>query len=173
MWQGRPLASSSAFLSPSERWPLIQAELSEQAHMADVWSNAGSEKPPSMAEVRTLQAFASRSAVGWCKIAFVHNAQHLSAETANALLKLVEEPPPGFYTVLLAAADTFLPTLRSRLTPVSYGVPVAEGAATQWAAVLSGLELSDPASRRLATQLLFWYPSVHAGVRSGTVLDAF
>jgi hypothetical protein len=172
-WQGRSLAASTAFLSPSQRWPLIQSDLADQLHLADTCTVGSMEKPPTMAEIRSAQAFASRSAVGAFKLICILHADQLSAETANALLKLVEEPPPGLYVVLLAAVDRFLPTLRSRLSVVSDGVAVAEGTAAQWATILSSLDLADPAQRQLASQLLFWYPLVHTGVRSGTVLDAF
>lgn len=47
--------------------------------------------------------------------------EYLSATCANRLLKIIEEPPPGYHFVLLAQRrDMILPTIRSRCVITSY-----------------------------------------------------
>ncbi|MGH7240016.1 MAG: hypothetical protein ACREHG_08110, partial [Candidatus Saccharimonadales bacterium] len=58
------------------------------------------------------------------QVAIVRDAQRMSIEAQNALLKLLEEPPPG--TVLILTADNaqaLLPTVRSRLQTISVALP--------------------------------------------------
>jgi DNA polymerase III subunit delta' len=71
-----------------------------------------------------LRSAASRPAMGRRKVFVIGDAEALvpqesSPEAANALLKLLEEPPADT-TVILTAADpgVLLPTIRSRLLPV-------------------------------------------------------
>lgn len=78
-----------------------------------------------LAHVQVLRRLAyTRPAVARRKIFIVGDAEQLvsqeaSPEAANALLKLLEEPPPDT-TFLLTTADpeALLPTLRSRLLPI-------------------------------------------------------
>jgi DNA polymerase-3 subunit delta' len=78
-----------------------------------------------LAHVQVLRRIASaRPAMGNRKVFVVGNAEALvpqeaSQEAANALLKLLEEPPADT-SVLLTASDpeSLLPTIRSRLLPV-------------------------------------------------------
>jgi DNA polymerase-3 subunit delta' len=57
--------------------------------------------------------------------------QEASPEAANALLKLLEEPPPDTTVILTAAdPDSLLPTIRSRLLPVRVrSLPIRDVAA--------------------------------------------
>jgi DNA polymerase III subunit delta' len=78
-----------------------------------------------VAHVQTLRRFATaRPAMGRRKIFLVGDAEALvpqeaSPEAANALLKVLEEPPADTTFILTAAdPDSLLPTLRSRLLPV-------------------------------------------------------
>lgn len=71
-----------------------------------------------------LRSASTRPAMGHRKVFIVGDAEALvpqeaSPEAANALLKLLEEPPADT-TVILTAADpaVLLPTIRSRLLPV-------------------------------------------------------
>jgi len=67
-------------------------------------------------EVRALIDWTTRtSARGRGKVAVLHPAQALNPQAANALLKTLEEPPPGT-RLLLSCADParLLPTVRSR-----------------------------------------------------------
>jgi DNA polymerase-3 subunit delta' len=52
---------------------------------------------------------------GHRKVAIIDDADRLNEEGANALLKTLEEPPPGSVLLLIAASmDRILPTIRSR-----------------------------------------------------------
>jgi DNA polymerase III subunit delta' len=67
-------------------------------------------------EVRALIDWAFKTASrGRAKVAVLHPAEALNPQAANALLKTLEEPPPGT-RLILSAADpaALLPTLRSR-----------------------------------------------------------
>ena len=55
------------------------------------------------------------------RIAVIDDAQTMTREAANALLKTLEEPPPGSILFLLTpSADAILPTIRSRCQPVTF-----------------------------------------------------
>ncbi len=58
------------------------------------------------------------------KVILIENAQQLTTEAQNALLKLLEEPPL-FVSIFLCAttAETFLPTVLSRCTIISLNTP--------------------------------------------------
>ena len=58
---------------------------------------------------------AMRSFYGGRKVAIIDDADDLNEEGANALLKTLEEPPPGSVLILVGtSADKQLPTIRSR-----------------------------------------------------------
>ena len=78
-----------------------------------------------LAQVQTLRKMAaSRPALGGRRLFLIGDAellapQEATTEAANALLKLLEEPPAETTIVLTAAEpDGLLPTLRSRVLPV-------------------------------------------------------
>ena len=70
----------------------------------------------SIAEVRALQERVSRTAIeGGRKSVLIADAERLTTEAANALLKTLEEPPSDTTLVLTASsADVLLPTIVSR-----------------------------------------------------------
>lgn len=78
-----------------------------------------------MGSVRLLQRRASLTAsAGGARVVILGDAERLivqegQQEAPNALLKLLEEPPPGM-TIVLTAADArrLLPTILSRVVPV-------------------------------------------------------
>ena len=78
--------------------------------------------------VRALHRRAQmRPAMGRAKVFLVGDAERLvpqasSQEAANAMLKVLEEPPPDTYFVLTAAEPSaLLPTIRSRLVQLRVG----------------------------------------------------
>jgi DNA polymerase III subunit delta' len=79
----------------------------------------------SMASVRLLQRQASLTSVeGGRRVFILGDAERLipqesSQEAANALLKLLEEPPPGsLFLLTTVESRRLLPTMRSRAVPV-------------------------------------------------------
>jgi DNA polymerase-3 subunit delta' len=109
-----------------------------------------------VAHVQTLRRYATaRPAMAQRKIFILGDAEYLvpqeaSPEAANALLKILEEPPADTTFILTAAdPDALLPTIRSRVLPVrirSLPVDVVER-------VLIDKISADPKSARLAAHL--------------------
>lgn len=117
-------------------------------------------------EIRGILGTASRRpSTGRCRVVIIEDADRLTERAANALLKLVEEPPPS--TVFLLCAPSVDPediaiTLRSRCRHVALVTPTVEEIAqvlvnegeiapaeAHWAAAVSGGHVGR--ARRLAT----------------------
>lgn len=63
-----------------------------------------------------------RPSCGRAKVFVIVEAERLSDEAQNAMLKTLEEPPPQSYLILLAGSpDAMLATTRSRCQQVSFG----------------------------------------------------
>jgi DNA polymerase III subunit delta' len=98
-------------------------------------------------EVRGLIDWSQKtSARGQGKVAVLHPADSLNVQSANALLKTLEEPPVGT-RLLLTCADParLLPTVRSRCQHVQLPAPAPEVAAA-W---LVSQGLADPAQAKV------------------------
>ena len=67
-------------------------------------------------DVRRISAFMSLTpAEGGWRVAIVDGAEEMNQSSANALLKILEEPPPRAMLLLVCAAPgRLLPTIRSR-----------------------------------------------------------
>ncbi len=67
-------------------------------------------------DIRGLQRLANLPPYeGKCKVFIIDDAEYLSTEAANSLLKILEEPPPRVVWLLLAAEEEYLlPTIISR-----------------------------------------------------------
>jgi DNA polymerase-3 subunit delta' len=64
---------------------------------------------------RTIQLFQRAAGAGGYRICLVDSAEDLNRSSANALLKLIEEPPPASLFLLVAhRPGLILPTIRSR-----------------------------------------------------------
>jgi DNA polymerase III delta' subunit len=109
----------------------------------------GKAENPEPGTVRHLiSEVALLSVEGGARVAIVEQAHRLNEDAQNALLKLLEEPPPGV-TLILCADDEecLLPTVRSRCVRVRLGsVPIRQ--VETW---LVQLGLADaPTAARLA-----------------------
>jgi DNA polymerase-3 subunit delta' len=84
-------------------------------------------------QIRALESFLNlRSHRGRRRVALVHPAEAMNANSANALLKNLEEPPAGAFFLLLSHRPAGLPsTIRSRCVAVSVGFP-APAVGTGW-----------------------------------------
>ena len=80
-----------------------------------VFKNIGVE------DIRSLgNFFALSSADGLPLIAIIDSADDMNSNAANALLKLLEEPPPNSYLFLVShSLNGLLPTVRSRCTKLN------------------------------------------------------
>jgi DNA polymerase-3 subunit delta' len=83
------------------------------------------------------------------RVAIIDDAHTMTAESANALLKTLEEPPAGSILILLSpSADAILPTIRSRCQPVQFA-PLSDHDVADLL-VAQGSGLSDAEARDLA-----------------------
>ncbi|MPZ59475.1 MAG: DNA polymerase III subunit delta' [Rhizobiales bacterium] len=64
---------------------------------------------------RTVSFFGSTAGEGGWRVCIVDSADELNAPSANALLKMLEEPPPrALFLLVSSAPGRLLPTIRSR-----------------------------------------------------------
>ena len=74
----------------------------------------------SVEDARSLSSFWARTASGSSRVAIIDSADELNTESANAILKLVEEPPPKVLIFLIShQPGKLLRTLRSRCVRLS------------------------------------------------------
>ncbi len=88
-----------------------------------LWVERGTEDTRvRIAQVRALQsALRLRTAEGERRVAVIADAEWLNQEAQNALLRLLEEPPPGTLIVLVARSSAgLLATVRSRCQRVVF-----------------------------------------------------
>jgi len=72
---------------------------------------------------------------GGRRVAIIHPAEDMNSATANSLLKILEEPPPGAVFLLVSHRPArLLPTIRSRCVPVPVPLPEPRTAAAWLAA---------------------------------------
>lgn len=82
-------------------------------------------------QIRGLSEFLSLSShkSDGLRIVVIHPAEGLNAAAANALLKMLEEPPPNVVFILVThQAHKILPTIMSRCQKIDMPVPSTEGA---------------------------------------------
>lgn len=80
------------------------------------------------------------------RVVLIAEADAMTPAAANALLKILEEPPPSVYFILVSSRQRILlPTIRSRCRIIPFGVPDT-AAATAW---LAGAGLERRAERYL------------------------
>jgi DNA polymerase-3 subunit delta' len=86
-------------------------------------------------QVRGLSDFLyTKSHRGRLRVVLVHPAEAMNEDGANALLKGLEEPPPGVVFILVSHRPArLLPTIRSRCVAVPVPIPNRE-VALQWMA---------------------------------------
>ena len=69
-----------------------------------------------ISQIRNVERWLHLAGPEGRKVVLIEHADGLGESSRNALLRLLEEPPPDTYVVLLARrADALIPTLRSRL----------------------------------------------------------
>jgi DNA polymerase-3 subunit delta' len=149
----------ASYSHPDLRWVLPQA-LAEQwlpqpedetdEAEASAAPEADGEGRPARAsreirveQIRALSDFLGIAAYrGGRRVVLLAPAEAMNAIAANTLLKMLEEPPPATFFLLVAdALDDLLPTIRSRCVLVQVPPPAAE-AALPW---LAGQGVARPA----------------------------
>jgi len=108
-------------------------------------------------QIRSLSAFAvSSPQVAARKIAIIDRADQLNINSANALLKTLEEPVSDFVLLLLQESGRpVLPTIRSRCQVLSLSVPSADQAGRWLAAKVAEQESEKrPSAEQMAKSLM-------------------
>ena len=73
---------------------------------------------------REILSFLSLQKVGAARVILIDGPERMNAQTANACLKIIEEPPPATYFVLITPeASLLMPTLRSRAQVIRFAPP--------------------------------------------------
>ena len=113
------------------------ADATEGAEEAEPASGTAAKRTPSkeirIDQIRALESwFNTATHRGGWRVALLYPAQALNVISANALLKVLEEPPPHTVFLLVAdAPDRLLPTLVSRCRRLPLPAPGAQES-LQW-----------------------------------------
>jgi DNA polymerase-3 subunit delta' len=131
------LALASELLS-AEGWPhglLEHPDLWFDATAGNLKIERITTRDADQAEGPTLQHFLSMTAyAGRAKVAVIANAERLTPEAANSLLRILEEPPPGSVICLTTSrpdSERLPNTLRSRCNQILLG-PVDSSTISSW-----------------------------------------
>ncbi len=114
--------------------PHAEAVLKKEDTECLVLQGEGTSGQIAVKRVREMREAIQRSALSTDaagRVLFIYGAQNLNGSSANAMLKIIEEPPEGVLFVLTAtSAATVLPTIRSRCAAYTIApVPTDECAA--------------------------------------------
>lgn len=141
---------------PIEGWETaIQAERAD-VHPADFWRSGSI---PLIADVRSLQRYAATTPVGEIKVAVITAADQWTPVVANALLKLLEEPPTHLRITLYSETAGLLSTISSRVRLDG----AASGGSGPWTSLLNCLRPIVPGNAMLAERLLYMQAATHSG----------
>jgi DNA polymerase III subunit delta' len=93
---------------------------------------------------RALEVFETTSAAGGWRICIIDSAEDLDRASANALLKMIEEPPPNcLFLIVSHVPQRLLPTIRSRCRKLDFS-PLTP-AQVEEAMRATGVEAASPA----------------------------
>ncbi len=129
-------------------------ELSRSGNHGDFrWlePEAGKSRVIKVDQVRQLVEFASKTAsLGRRKVVVMSPADSMNTQAANALLKLLEEPAPDTYIILVCHRLQGLPaTIRSRCQMLKIMMP-EQGECLQWLDKFTGLRSDSEKALNLA-----------------------
>lgn len=165
------LAASTAIITHSDEWGFLITQLADLVHPADFWQES-EDKLLSIDKVRELHYFALKTPTQDVKIAVLKSGNLFQKETVNALLKIVEEPPPHFYIVILSETDYFLPTLSSRLRRLQFKGD-SDTMDSKWQIGLKKAKLDTSLGRERAKRLLYLHALTHATIKPEPIIDSF
>jgi DNA polymerase-3 subunit delta' len=101
---------------------------------------------------RTVSFFGTAAGQGGWRVAVVDTVDDLNAPAANALLKILEEPPPRTLFLVLANAPRMLATIRSRCQKIAVRPP-SDREIVEALVALGLAEGAEPAELELAARL--------------------
>jgi DNA polymerase III subunit delta' len=147
---------------PDLRHLIPQAQALQMGFSVELKTGTKPSQDIRIDDVRALHDyFNTASSRGASRFVVVYPFDHLNLNTANALLKTLEEPPHGLRFILIGErADHLLPTIRSRcqqmylpMPPVRESVQWLETQQVEQAEVVLTLAMNDPfEAHHLATQ---------------------
>lgn len=127
---------------------------------------SGEIKVDQVREVRRRIQSTALSDAG--RVVILYDAQMLNASSGNALLKSIEEPPPGVLFLLTApSAASLLPTIRSRCAVYTLS-PVSEAECAAWLHRMAPAGRRGTASAHIDIGKSGGTASAHAGGAGGT-----
>ncbi|MBU0783201.1 MAG: hypothetical protein KJ798_02290 [Gammaproteobacteria bacterium] len=138
---------------PDLRYLMPQAKALELGFNVEVKSGVKPSQDIRIDDVRDLQNyFNTASSRGASRYVLVYPFDHMNANTANALLKTLEEPANGLRFVLVGSRiDKLLPTIRSRCQELTMPMPAIadclrwlEEQGVAQADVALGVAMNDP-----------------------------
>ena len=103
----------------------------------------GAKETIKIEQIRSLKHFALLApALARGRVCVIEDAQRMTAEAANSLLKLLEEAPPDFYFILTAAPEQpLLATIVSRCLEINFA-PLAKEVLAQYLMEKHGLDFT-------------------------------
>lgn len=131
---------------PDLRTVEVEQEDAQATESSDEESSAPAKKPSRQIPVDAIRALADFVAItahrGRAKVIVIAPAEAMHPSAANALLKMLEEPPGSatYFVLVTHRPDRVLPTIRSRCFQVPFGVPAAD-VALDW---LKGQGIEHP-----------------------------
>lgn len=128
---------------PDFRRVMPDGDDESEAEVEDKAKEKAKKRSPGMIridQIRELEAFVFvGSHRAGNRVVLIGDAETMNSAAANSLLKILEEPPPSVYFILVTSkSKSLLPTIRSRCSVVPFGTPDT-AAATAWLAA-AGLE---------------------------------
>lgn len=117
----------------SERRCLEQSGLLLQYAMRYVQEDSRRKNPSAIIAIDQVRALfpevAKRPHLASCRVIVIHNTEEFNENAANSLLKVLEEPPPDTYFLLVSDdPGRLLPTIRSRAIRLDFRMPDREQA---------------------------------------------
>ncbi len=150
-------------------WDSLWKARTTGTHPGDCFSFEEWGKAPGVKDIRAIRTFSGQQAVGGAKYIAIPQADKLSREVANALLKLLEEPPMGVHVILFGETDRMLATVRSRVSVQNVGAgELSEERLIRFYQTINAFD-----SPHLARKFLYYAPLLHATLQSDVILDAF
>ncbi len=168
-----------------ELWEPIINQVLPMVHLADGWVPLELLEMLKIEQIKELRLFAGSSPVGALKIAVLPQADRWPPVIANALLKLLEEPPVYLRLILLSESDNLLPTIKSRVThlpiftsqtgiqPLNPESEERHSDRTKWQALLAKLDPKSAQQRAQIRAILYRVPLMHAQVQQGPIQKAW
>jgi DNA polymerase-3 subunit delta' len=119
-------------------------------------AEAGKDRIPQDISVNSVREivkfFGSTAGEGGWRICLVDSADELNRSSANALLKLLEEPPPrSLFLILAHMPGRLLPTIRSRCRTLALS-PLAADEVAAGLATFEDIRLPEEDARRIAAR---------------------